>query len=440
MNSPDPWDPIVLDPSGAVIWPRAFYRRAFQQEVPSWPTMQSGETRGLFDGAFVAGDAAIETGVPMTTSSRTNGPDRTGLTAEIAPIVAPATGGVRVRKAVDDRQVLHVEICVDGKCYSSSMDLAPALAMVTDKLAQWHSAQHAQMAPTAVSGTVGAATDEAADGMVAALIGRHVDCACGGWLDDIGHAVKSAASGVEHGVSFTIKKLKGPIAKAAAAAATAGATAIPGVGPVVAPMAGKLANDLVNSTLGDASAKKSVVAAKQQAQTDPDVALALDLAQKAVATSTVAHHVHHTARHAAQGHPQAQQQIAQVVADAQGGDPAAQSVMDLISHALGGSLPPVAPVASGWYDIVGAAIDDVRSHALALASTNNASVVGVIRTARGVWKTRGFRDADAADDWLGHVAHDPSSYTYAAIYDKVDVLWPHPLNEMVGTAHATLSP
>ncbi len=101
---------------------------------------------------------------------------------------------------------------------------------------------------------------------------------------------------------------------------------------------------------------------------------------------------------------------------------------------------PASAAASGWYDIVGAAIDDVRSHAQGIAGTNNASVVGVIRTARGVWQVRGFRDADAADDWLGGITRDPSSYTYAAIYDKTDVMWPHPLNEKVGTSHAPMAP
>ena len=440
MNSPDPWDPIVIDPSGSVIWPRAYYARAFYSEVPSWPT-PSGETRSLFDGAFVAG-APVERYRGHTGDAMTY--DRIGLTAEVAPVLAPATGPVAVRKAIDGK-VLHVEICVDGKCYSTSMDLAPAVDLIMDQLAQWHRGQHAQMTPTTVSGAVAASTvnatmNEATDGMVAALIGRHLECACGGWLSDIGHAVKSAASGVEHGVahgvSFTIKKLKGPIGAAAAAAATAAVAAIPGVGPVAAPLAGKLANSLVQAAAGDSSAKKQVAQAAQLAKTDPTVAVALDAATKAAANSAVAHHVQDVAMKAADGHPEAQAKIAQVVADARGGDHAAKAVMDLVSNAFGGSAPIAPPVSSGWYDLVGAAIDGVRTHAQTLARAHADGVVGVIRTAHGAWKVLGFRDADSADDWLGAVTRDPSSYTYAAIYDKADILWPHPLNEKVGVAHA----
>src|SRR5580765_3089241 len=107
MNSIDPWQTIVTNPWGGVVIPSAYYGHPFYREVPSWVTPSNGETRLLFDGAFI--------GAEMPSA---NPPARHGLTAEIAPIVAPATGGITVKKELDANQVLHVEICVDGKCYS----------------------------------------------------------------------------------------------------------------------------------------------------------------------------------------------------------------------------------------------------------------------------------------------------------------------------------
>jgi hypothetical protein len=423
MNSLDPWRVIVTDPAGEVVWPRPYYGHPFYQEIPSWIHYgdDNSTTRQLFDGVFIGADPHAGARTMNTTNAQ-----RAGLVAEIAPVVAPATGGITFKKELDDKQILHVEICVDGKCYRAQMDLAPAIAMVMDKLAAWHHAQHAQ---TVVGSSLNTAVDEAANGMVVALVGRHISTICGSFLDDIGSAIKGAASGLAGGVMDTVKQFKGPIAAAAGTAAAAGAAMIPGVGPIAAPLASKLANDLVNSAIGDPQAQQAVAAAKQQAQTDPTVAVALSEAQKATAHSTVAHHVHRTAKHAAQGQPQAQQQITQVANAAQSGDPAAKAIMSLIASAFGGST-----IASGWHDIVGAAIDDVRASAQTVARGNNASVVGVIRTARGVWQSRGFRDADAADDWLGGTTRDPSAYVYAAIFDKTDYTWPYPLNEKIGTA------
>jgi len=146
------------------------------------------------------------------------------------------------------------------------------------------------------------------------------------------------------------------------------------------------------------------------------------------------------------GNTQARQALTSLRAAAARGDHEAKAVLHAarrINHTPPAAAAP-APVGAwyqlvdtvgGWYDIVGAAIDDVRTHAQSIAGANNAGVVGVIRTARGVWQARGFRDADAADNWLGSATTEPESFTYAAIFDKDDILWPHPLNEKVGTAY-----
>ena len=306
-------------------------------------------------------------------------PERRGLTAELAPIVAPATGGVTVRKHLDDRHVLHVEICVDGKCYATSMDLSPGIALVMQKLASWHDAIHpSQQPPSSLSpssppstvvSTVQSAVGAAEAMIVGALVARHIDTVAAGLLGDIAGAVKSAARGITGGVAATFRKLRGPIGAAAGIAAAAGASAIPGVGVIAAPLAGKLANDLVQAASGNPDAQKAVAQAARQARTDPATAAALEQATKAVANSTAAYHVQDTAKKAADGDPAAQQEIVQVAEDAQQGDPAAKAVADLIANAMksewGAKLweqatgrgpatvsPfPTGTTASGWYDI-----------------------------------------------------------------------------------------
>jgi hypothetical protein len=136
---------------------------------------------------------------------------RTGLMKDLAPIVAPATGGVLVEKHLDDKQVLHVKICVDGKCYSTSMNLAPAIAMVMQKLARWHDGMHApKPAPPTVVSTVENAIGAAGDAMAEALVGRHIAVMAGSWLSDIGGAIGG-----------TLRKLQPLISTVATGVATA---------------------------------------------------------------------------------------------------------------------------------------------------------------------------------------------------------------------------
>ena len=373
------------------------------------------------------------------------------LTAEVGPVLAPAAGGIMVKKHLDDKQVLHVEICVDGKCYSTSMDLAPAIAMLMKKLATWHDGMHApQPPPSTVVSTIDTAVGAAEDLIVGALVARHVDTVAAGLLGDIAGAVSSAAKGLAGGVkglaggvASTFKKLKGPIGAVAGIAAAAGAAAIPGVGLIAAPLAAKLANDLVQSAAGDSEAQKVVAQAAKKAQTDPTVATALDQATKAVANSTVAYHVQDTAKKAARGDSAAQQQIVKVADDAQKGDPQAKAVADLVANAMksewgaklweqvtgrgpstvsGGYDVDVGQwydIAVGqWYDVVGAAIDDFREKARAHAVTKPGNAAGVLLTVDGRLHGRGFRNLDDAIDWLQHITRNRGSFSYAAAYEK----------------------
>jgi hypothetical protein len=86
-----------------------------------------------------------------------------------------------------------------------------------------------------------------------------------------------------------------------------------------------------------------------------------------------------------------------------------------------------------WHTTIGAAIDDVRARARSLATKRAGSVIGVIHTAKdNLWHALAFHDVDDADDWFGAATQEPGAFTYAAYFDKDDVLWPHPLNEKIG--------
>jgi len=374
-------------------------------------------------------------------------PQRTGLTRELAPIVAPATGGIMVRKHLDDKQVLHVEICVDDRCYSTSMDLAPAIALLMQKFATWqNTASQQQTQPSTVVSTVQAAVGAAEDLIVGALVTRHINTISAGILGDIAGAVKGAVTGVTRGVASTFRKLRGPIGAAAGIAAAAGASAIPGVGVIAAPLAAKLANDLVQSAAGNPSAQRAVAQAAQQAETDPATAAALDQATKAVANSTAAYYVEDTAKKAARGDNAAQQEIVKVAEDAEKGDPAAKAVAEMVANAMksewgaklweqvtgrGPSTVSSIPTTSAgqwydindayvgqWYDVVGAALDDFREKARAHAVTKAGGAAGVLMTVDGRLHGRGFRNLDDAIDWLEHITRNRTSFTYAAAYEK----------------------
>ena len=376
--------------------------------------------------------------------------ERRGLTAEVGPLLAPATGGITVRKHFDDKHVLHVEICVDGKCHSTSMDLGPVIAMLLDKLLTWH-ADVPQPPPSTVVSTVQSAVGAEEQMIVGALVARHIDTVAAGIIGDIAGAASSAVRGLAGGVrglagglASSFRKLKGPIGAAAGIAAAAGASAIPGVGPIAAPIAAKLANDLVQSAAGDASAQQAVAQAARQAETDPAMAAALQQATTAVANSAAAHHVQDTAKKAARGDSASQQQIVQVATDAEQGDPAAKAVAEMVANAMKSewgaklweqatgrgpstvsTIPPVTPTAAGWYDIVGqwydivgAAIDDTREKARAHAVTKPGTAAGVIITTEGQLHGRGFRNLDDAISWLDHITRNRGSFTYAAAYEK----------------------
>lgn len=360
MNSLDPWRVMQSSPPAArMAVPAPYYGHPFYAQRGARAYGVAWPTPTLKD--FIGAEAV-----------QSPGARRTGLTAEVAPVLAPATGGITARVELDQHQHLHAEICVDGRCYKSCIDLAPAIAAVMAKIAQGHTNLH-KATPTrapvisgdVVLGAIDKAVGAAGDALIGAMIDQHVGTACSGWLGDLGHAVKAGVTGAASGVASTFKRFKGPIAAAAAIAAASAAAAIPGVGPIAAPMAGKFANDLVQSAAGDKSAQKRVAQAAQQATSDKTIAVALSAAKQAVAHATVAHHVQDTAKKAAAGQSAAQQEIAKVAVDAEKGDPAAKAVADLVANAFksewGAKLwesatgrGPATVSGWPWYAIVGA--------------------------------------------------------------------------------------
>lgn len=377
MKSLDPWDVILVDPSGDVVWPRAAYGHPFYREVPSWIHygQGNGTHRLLFDGAFVAGD------VPSVDRTR----------ALEAPMTTPTTpGSITVKKEFDDKQVLHVEICVDGQCYKTSMDLAPAIKMVMAKLAQWHQGMHGngQVSPaTVVVGAIENAIDAAGDTMVTMLVGQHAAVMASGLLDDIGGALSSAGSAI----GGTLRQFAPVISTAAAAVATAyGGPAAGAAAKELAPTITNLQANLLDPK-GDpakkAQAQQALQRVRQVAQADPRAVQALNAAHQAVRDTTVAYHIKNTVDKAVAGDQAARNDVDAVVQAGQQGDPSAKSSYEMIAQALldkaqhsqwgaqlwdkitgGGSS------VSGWYDMVGATYvggfwDDVGNAVLTVTGT-----------------------------------------------------------------------
>lgn len=86
---------------------------------------------------------------------------------------------------------------------------------------------------------------------------------------------------------------------------------------------------------------------------------------------------------------------------------------------------------------IGAAIDDVRERAKSIANKRAGNVVGVIHTSKDdTWHALAFRNEDDADDWITLATQTPSTYTYAAYFDKQDATWPNPVIENVSGMRA----
>lgn len=414
MMSRDPWAAIVTDACGDIVWPRPRYGHPFYWEIPSWihygdADGDDGTRRLLFDGAFIGAEApraqTLETtammrphphaghvspyymgaeappAVPMSPGDTA---PRKGLLADVAPHLAPATGPITIKKEFDDRQVLHVEICVDGKCYRTSMNLAPAIEVVMAKLAQWHRAQHAVMdqppPSTVIVGPIEDAIDAAGDAMADTLVCHHVSVMLGGFFDDVGSAIGG-----------TLRELAPVISTVATSVATyyGGSSAGAAAGQL-APVVTNLQANLLDPK-GDprkkAAAQQALQQVNQVAQTDPRAAQALAAAHQAVRDTAVAYHIKGAVDRAVAGDSAAQKSVAAVVQAAERGDPAARSTYEVIAQTLldkaqhsewGAQLwekimgrGPVT-TSAGWYPppvVVGSFWDDVGNAVLTITGT-----------------------------------------------------------------------
>jgi hypothetical protein len=80
---------------------------------------------------------------------------------------------------------------------------------------------------------------------------------------------------------------------------------------------------------------------------------------------------------------------------------------------------------------IGSALSDVRNRAQTLASKRAGDVVGVLHATKDqLWHALAFANEDDADDWLE--TQDPTSFTYAAYFDKNDATWPRAILEKIG--------
>ena len=261
-----------------------------------------------------------------------------GSLIDLLKILSPGSAGVNVSAQVDSQNVLHVSICVDGRCYERSLDISATIDGVLDRIAKHHAALHIEAGaplpsspPPQVALDVQTATDNivkgAQDMICGALLDEHASVISAGWwhsltsaVHSVGHSAYQAGKGVAH----TLKALKVPIEVAATAAAVAF------VGPQAGPVAGQLTGSLIDAANGDANAQQVVAQAQQLAQNNPQVAQALGAAQQAVAQTTAAYHVVQTHVDAANGVVDAIKQVKDLNSAAAAGDAAAQQAQQLV--------------------------------------------------------------------------------------------------------------
>jgi hypothetical protein len=428
MNSPDPWRVMQSSPPASTMVVPA----------PSWghPFFGHGYPQGFAGGISPAWEQGFERGTSVFVGAEppAHGPAierRTGLTAEVAPVVAPATGGFTVHVELDDHQRLHAAICVDGKCYKTAIDLAPVIAAVMTKIAQYHIDLHKAMPSQTpvISGdvvvcSIDRAVGAAGDALIEALLDQHTRVACAGWLDDLGSAIKGAGVGLYQGVTETLQKYKGPITEAATQAAASYG------GPAAGAAASQLVGPGIDSAANLGKDTPQKAAAEQQAQTDPLAAAALSAAKEVAAKTITAYYVTETAKQAAAGEPAAQQQISQVVQDAEKGDPVAHAVAPLVAHGFSTAIAARRPNSPESYQ-------QVASHAVWRAHQQYqqrsggvpALALGYLRLGRRQ-KVYLFHTPREAQGWYARLS--PGQYSYAALFKTRNLGMP--FAENFGTA------
>ena len=86
-------------------------------------------------------------------------------------------------------------------------------------------------------------------------------------------------------------------------------------------------------------------------------------------------------------------------------------------------------------DRASAAIDVLREQARDAARRSAAKVVGAARHPDGQWYVTTLASNAEAAKWLDHLIEQPTSYVYAAYFDKADAkTWPYPISESISHA------
>ncbi len=299
------------------------------------------------------------------------------------------------------------------------------------------------------------ATKSAGEMLIGALVAQHAETVSAGWWSSVTHAVSSAAHGI-YGAGRTsynattgvVAKFKGPITVAATAVATAYGG--PAAGAAAAKFTGPLL-DAAHDGFNKPQAKKALAEIRQAAATNPAIARAFDVAQRAVAETTAAYHIVDTAGKALDGDKQAITKIADLDKAATGGDGAAQKAMEIIVQALaaaGKSDPEPNPgytssdpmpteeaaVSSGKIsfqggELVGAAggIRGPQLRVTAQLAVDAANArhggrwpgIGFVHDGRRP-ETRLFSSVDEASDWFDDLDYRPRRYRYAAYFGAGD--------------------
>lgn len=399
----------------------------------------SGGWGGYWDGYGWNGDDGdvtvnVNVGEPPMTTTLISGfrghrfdriPFRERLVA-VAPVFSdPGNGNISIGQFRLEGDTLYGSICVNGRCFNGAINLSELAGVVGDRFATYHDAE-STAPPEAVQA--------AGDALVGALLDQSQQdhqTLCAGWWHSFTHAISHAASDAVGTIGHTLKQLKGPIAAAAGAAAGAACMAIPG-GQAFAPMASSLAGSIVNAAAGSGDVKQAAQAvlaqAQQAAQSNPQVAKALAVAQQAVSKAATGYHVVQTVANAAAGNQDAIAQVKELAQSAANGDAAAQQAMQLAQGAADdGSNVQADAVSSG------AAVDQ-RVAAQAAARSNPHQVIGYVKPNGQAAHVQAFASSDDADDWYGQWMNLPHAYEYVAYFDKADPSFPAPLNEQMAGA------
>lgn len=277
----------------------------------------------------------------------------------LLPVIAPGANGLSCQMNLGPDMQLRVSICVDNRCYQSSVDMSEMLGRIAQGVADAHAMgpqdppqgqgpyggpagtpPGAPGAPDPAVQDVAAQADEAVQSaglmLVGALYDQHVSTVSSGWFDSLGSGVlsvyrkaSSPVTWINKQVAKGLLKFKGPVTMAATMVATAYG------GPAAGAAAAKLVGPILESsakTGGDPT--KLFDDVKKSSGNDPQVVKALVDAQQAVAHTTAAYHLTDTAAQAVGGDKTSQGKIAELEAAASSGDKAAASAMKIIAEAF----------------------------------------------------------------------------------------------------------